>query len=276
MDKKEISNLDSYKEDLERLISSGFLLHQAMKYQFNTEEYVDFLKGQFKSETKMNEILENLPNFLKEYQTWYSECLVLIKQLLPDRINDFVKLYEKPKTNRKEITCENYVIEDALYGLTTTRSYDEKVLVGPKDAIPRFYQQLNIVKSVQKRFESSLFDIKQLVQADIFDSELTSARELSKKGFTRAAGALAGVVLEGHLQQVCENHNIIIPKKRKGINELALLLKEVDVIETSRWRNIQHLADIRNVCNHKDEKDPTREGVKKLIDGVSEITKTLF
>ena len=44
-----------------------------------------------------------------------------------------------------------------------------------------------------------MFDIRQLVQADLFDSELDAADELGKKKFTRAAGALAGVVLERHL-----------------------------------------------------------------------------
>ncbi len=47
-----------------------------------------------------------------------------------------------------------------------------------------FDSQIGILKSCEKRFESSLFDIKQLLQADIFDSELEAAQELNKKGFT--------------------------------------------------------------------------------------------
>jgi hypothetical protein len=53
-------------------------------------------------------------------------------------------------------------------------------------------QQLAILKAVKARFESSLFDIRQLVQSDLFDSELDAAKELAKHGFARAAGALAG------------------------------------------------------------------------------------
>jgi len=59
-----------------------------------------------------------------------------------------------------------------------------------------------MVKSIRKRFDSTLFDIRQLAQADMFDSELESAAELAKKRFHRAAGAVAGVVLEKHLKQV--------------------------------------------------------------------------
>ena len=78
-----------------------------------------------------------------------------------------------------------------------------------KNAIPKCQQQLNILKAVQARFESSLFDIKQLVQADLFDDELAAAKMLNKNKFVRAAGAIAGVVLEKHLDQVLKNHNLI-------------------------------------------------------------------
>ena len=36
-----------------------------------------------------------------EYDSWYSESLAIIKQLLPDRSNDFIKQYKDEK--RKEI-----------------------------------------------------------------------------------------------------------------------------------------------------------------------------
>lgn len=63
----------------------------------------------------------------------------------------------------------------------------------PKAAVPKFRQQLAIVKAAQIRFESSLFEIRQLVQADLFGSEIDASRELLKHKFVRAAGAIAGV-----------------------------------------------------------------------------------
>lgn len=138
---------------------------------------------------------------------------MLVRQLLEDRLADFVRHYEKPKI-RKEITYENYRIEDYLQGLNVTRGWEKEKVVGPDAAIPHLRQQLAIVKSVKTRFESSLFDIRQLVRADLLDSELDAARELAKHKYTRAAGALAGVVLERHLGQVCGNHSIKIAKKR--------------------------------------------------------------
>ncbi|ROL66619.1 hypothetical protein [Pseudomonas vranovensis] len=69
-------------------------------------------------------------------------------------------------------------------------------------------QQIAIVNAIKRRFESSLFEIKQLVQADVFDDELDSVRGLLKNGYTRAAGAVAGVVLEGHLKELAAKHNL--------------------------------------------------------------------
>jgi hypothetical protein len=81
-------------------------------------------------------------------------------------------------------------IVDYLQGLKVTDGLEKKI-VGPDAAIPQFRQQLAIVKSLERRFESSLFDVHQMVQADLFDSDLDAAEELAKNGFTRAAGAMA-------------------------------------------------------------------------------------
>ncbi len=99
---------------------------------------------------------------------------------------------------------------------------------------------------MKARFESSLFDIRQLVQADLFDSELDAARELAKSKFKRAAGAGAGVVLGRHLGQVCDSHSIKISKKSPVISDLNNALKDASVIDVPTWRFVQHLADIRN------------------------------
>ena len=136
-----------------------------------------------------------------------------VKQILPDRLSDFVSHYQKPKP-RKDITYENYRIEDYLQDLTVTRGYEKEKVVGPDAAVPQFEQQLAVLKSAQGRFDSSLYDIRQIVEADLFDSDLDAAEELAKKKFTRASGAMAGVVLEKHLAQVCENHEIKVSKKR--------------------------------------------------------------
>ena len=270
-----ISNLEKYKKDLDQLIANGELLKLQMQAEFAPENHKQFIKQQGKDSADVIKYIEENP-FTHSYQNWYSESLVLLKQLLPDRLNDFVKLYERPKASRKNITFENYVIEDALQCISITHSYTKEKIIGPEAAITKLVQQVNIIASIKRRFESTLFDIKQLVQSDLFDSELEAASELNKKGFERGAGAIAGVVLEEHLIQICKNHNVAIKKKDPTINDLIQALKENNIIDTPEWRRIQYLADIRNKCDHKKPEPPTKENIKELISGVEKTIKSLF
>ena len=177
------SNLDRHKKDLDALIENGDMLSNAIQAECYPKEFEAQVKKQLGAKAK--DFVAALPSFSKDYQAWYSEAKVLLKQLLPDRLEDFVRHYEKPKT-RKNISFENYKIEDYLQGLNVTRGWEKEKVVGPEAAIPLFQQQLAILKAVKARFESSLFDIRQLVQADLFDSELDAATELVKNKFTRA------------------------------------------------------------------------------------------
>lgn len=266
-----LTNLDRYKKDLDALLAKGNSLSLAMQFECFPDELNATLKKEYGEKAK--EILKALPSFSEDYQTWYSEALVLIRQLLPDRLSDFVRHYEKPKP-RKDLTNESYRIEDYLQGLTATHGL--RKVVGQEAAIPHFHQQLAILNSVRSRFESSLFDIRQLVQADLCDSELDAAKELAKNKFTRAAGALAGVVLERHLAQVCDKHDIKVAKKAPCISDLNNALKEAGAIDIPLWRFVQHLADIRNLCDHNKKAEPTTEQVDDLVAGVMKVTKTLF
>jgi hypothetical protein len=250
------------KEDLEQLIRHADLLYLSLLNEL----------GMIKEAQKKIIEKKKIPSFKQEYESWYSEALILIKQVLPERLVDFSILYKNDK--RKEIDFLTYTISDYLIGLTTTRA--GQVLVDGKAALPKFNQQTNILKSVQRRFESSLFDIKQIVQADIFDDELDSASELLKNGFLRGAGAIAGVILEKHLSQVYIDHEIKGIKKNPSINDFNDILKTNNVIDVPTWRFIQLLGDIRNICDHNKEIEPTKDNVIDLINGVKKIIKSVF
>lgn len=267
------SNIDVFKSDLSKLKSRGTMLLMAMQLACFPDEIKAQLKKQFKD--KADEFIKGLPSFDADYQRWYSEALVVLKQILPDRVSDFCHHYETPKA-RKAISYENYRIEDYLQGLTVTRGHYKEKVVGLDAALPHFRQQLAILEAAQARFESSLFDIRQIVQADLMDSELEAAEHLSKSKFYRAAGAVAGVVLERHLGQVCSNHQLAISKKHPTIADFNEALKASNVIDLPQWRFIQHLADLRNICDHARTPDPTAEQVTDLLSGVKKIIKTLY
>jgi hypothetical protein len=263
------SNLERYRTDLDTLIQQG----RHLKLAIWSECYPEQLKRVVADDATKKKTAEALPSFRDTYQAWYSEAHALVKQLLPDRLADFVSHYEQPK-GRKVLDGETYRIYDYLQGLSVRRAGE--IIVGGTAAVPHFEQQLRMVEAVVKRFETSLFDIRQLLQADMFDSEVDTAVELAKKGFGRAAGAVAGVVLEKHLSGVCESHGVAIRKKKPTIADYNDALKEAGTIELSTWRFIQHLGDIRNLCDHDKKQEPTIDQVGDLVAGVAKVIKTVF
>jgi hypothetical protein len=251
-------NLERYKKDIERLTLLGMKLTLSLQKEANPKDPI--LKEMTKEE------LTKLPDVRGYYQAWYSESLAVLMQIMPERVDDF-KSYYASKTGRKEITFANYTMTDYLRGITGTR-YDGKVIAGTSSGFTPMYQQYKIIEGLKNRFESTLYDIKTLVHADVLDDELQAAEELNKNGFRRGAGAVAGVVLDGHLGAVCQRHNLTLRKKDPTIADHNDALKAGSVLDVPQWRFIQHLGDIRNKCDHKKQAEPTKEEVNELIEGV--------
>ena len=117
-------------------------------------------------------------------------------------------------------------------------------------------------------------NVRQLVQGEIFNSEIDAAEELHRKGYYRPSGMLTGVVLESHLKEVLSRHRIKL-NKNTTISSLNDKLKNNSIIEIPTWRIIQGLGDIRNICCHKKEREPTKDDSLQLINGVKKIIKTV-
>ena len=260
-----VSSFERYKKDIERLAKLGGKLALAM--QLDADPRANVVHPYSREE------LNNLPDIRSTYQGWYSEALALVSQLIPEREDDF-RSYYAPKGARKDIQYSNYTMSDYLRGTTVKRAGD--VIVGPAAANAAMYQQFNIISGLANRFTSTLYDMKTLLHADLMDDELHAAEELNKKGFQRGAGAMAGVVLEGHLAAVCERHKLALRKKDPSISDLNDALKTASIVDVVQWRFIQHLGDLRNKCDHKKSTDPTKDEVAEMIEGVRKITKTLL
>ncbi len=81
--------------------------------------------------------------------------------------------------------------------------------------------------------------------------------------------------MESHLAQVCDNHAVTL-RKKPTIANFNDALKDADVIDLPQWRSNQHLGDIRNMCDHKKDVDPTIDQVTDLVNGTLKLTQTLF
>ena len=171
-----------------------------------------------------------------------------------------------------------------MYGTYVIQDYLKSVKPGSpqyqdfdahEQALICFFNQITIFKAVLERAESILGDIEGALYADLQDSEVVVARQLAKVSL-RAAGALTGVVIEGHLQKVAAAHGVPIAKKDPTIGDLNDPLKAASVIDIPTWRKISFLADIRNLCSHKKDREPTKTEVEELIQGAEWVSKNVF
>lgn len=265
---------EKFSKELDRLIVDGDMLYNAIQYECHPVEFEEHLHELFDGdEVGIKNFVGKIPDFKREYQRWYSEAQAVIKQVLPDRLADFISYYEYPRV-RKDISFKNYMVRDYLQGLQITRLGEVKV--SGSAAIPEFFQQLNIVKAAKGALDSTLMDLKAVLQADLFDSEIETAGALAKAGYLRASGAICGVVIEKHLDHIRNNHRIKIAKRNPSISDLAQHLRSSDVITLAQERFIQSLADTRNVCSHAKGREPTKDEITELVAGTDRVLKTIF
>ena len=211
--------------------------------------------------------------FHYDYQRWYTKALKAVASLATDRYAEFRGYYEvDPK--RKSLGYGTYVIQDYLKGVAPG-GYQYQGFDSRQQVLKCFVNQLTILNSIEARIDSVLANIEGELYSELQDNEIAVARQLLKVS-PRAAGALVGVLIEGHLQKVADSHGIKIAKKNPTIADLNDPLKAASVTDTASWRKITFLADLRNLCSHKKDVDPTKEQVEELIAGAEWLTKNVF
>ena len=239
-----MADAQKYQADLDRLIEIGNTLLEALDAIGAGERDI-------------------VPILTRDSQQWDTEASRFIEQVLHERSGEFKEMYSGDKDSSMPFILD--IVHDG---------YDPAG-INLRKASRRLTTQFHILESAKAAFTSSLFNITAVLQADLFDSELDAARELLGKGFLRPAGIVAGVVLERHLAQVAANHGLTTRKRRPTMSDFNDLLKNNSVVDVPDWRQIQRLGDIRNLCAHSKEREPTKDEVTELIDGVAKYTKRL-
>lgn len=137
------------------------------------------------------------------------------------------------------------------------------------------YEVMKRVKAVffaaKEDFEGGyLISVKNLVQAEVFDSELVQASELLSAGYVSAAAVVAGVVLETTLRNLCNEKGITVGKLDKMNADLA----KSGTYNALVQKRITALAGIRNSAAHGKVKEFASEDVKSMISEVEKFVST--
>ncbi|MCB1593037.1 MAG: HEPN domain-containing protein [Alphaproteobacteria bacterium] len=212
--------------------------------------------------------------FMRKYHDWYSQASAFLRQILPERYDEFVDLY-RPDPARQRVDITTYKIQDWIKGHKANQNeHGKKVFEDLQATIMNFQTQLNILKSTATYFKSSLYDIRKILQADLHQSELDSARELLRNGHEGAAAIVAGLALEKHLEGVCVHRGLEV-QKNGGIEALSDFLKEHELIDATNWRLINKLGDLRNQCGSEGQGEPDAREIGDLIEGAEKIIRTV-
>ena len=160
------------------------------------------------------------PDFVEDYQRWYSLAVRVLDQVLPERVGEFKAFYSGgPRGSRWAI--DDYIRKRGEYDV-----FKAEVTEALRQGLS---QQIIFLKAAADRLDAMLADIRGVLEAEIFDTTLERAQELFAKKHLRAAGVVAGVVLETHLKDVCRNHGVKLRKQKPTIGDLNSALKDAGV-----------------------------------------------
>lgn len=199
------------------------------------------------------------------YQTWYSRALPLMKQLALDRYAEFQSYYVlDPRYPWGDTT--SYVIQDYFRGRDSEDSGEQTLRC--------FRNQLAILKSVSDRLAWGQLDTAEQAERGLQLSLLETARRLNDIS-ERAAGAVAGTVLEGWLKKLSTKHKLKFRKQAPPLREYIDALHAAKVMDIAVHSQATWLAEINDRSRSPGE-SPTKLQVRDLIDGTNWLVRNVF
>lgn len=131
-----------------------------------------------------------------------------------------------------------------------------------------FVQCMAVFQSAKEDYEGGyLFNMRSLIQAEVFDDALEQAAELLRAGYKDPACVVAGVTLETTLKELCTRNEV----SRAKLDRMNADLCKAGVYNKGMQKQITAWADRRNDAAHGDWKNYTAADVEDMIKGVTRL-----
>lgn len=112
------------------------------------------------------------------------------------------------------------------------------------------YRAQGILKAAKDDFEhEQLFDLKKIIEAELFDDFLEQATSLLNSGYYQPAAVIAGSVLEDALRKLCADNQIDLSERPK-LDFMNAALAKAGLYNKLTQKKITAIADIRNNAAH--------------------------
>jgi hypothetical protein len=127
-------------------------------------------------------------------------------------------------------------------------------------------QILGVLKAAKDDYEHEfLFEIKTLIEAELFDDFLEQSEYLLEAGYFQPSAVIAGCVLEDGLRKLCVRNEIDIHDQPK-LDKMNADLAKKSVYNKLVQKQITAYADLRNKAAHGKWDSFTCEDVKGFIE----------
>jgi hypothetical protein len=280
--------IQTIQQKLDALLNEGFALFTGAVQGRQSDQALTFMTTQ------------------ATYQSWYAKALRVIRQLYPELADDFQAHYRAllamhrmttyPSWYRKALrlmhTWTGQRAHDATdpawegpYGKQaasdTSVSHASMGMAMPRNSetmwrvrmtfLTRLSQQVSMLNAVRNGLEYVLADLQSTLYGEVGDHIQATAYELFRRGQPRAAGALAGVLLELHLAKVATKYRVSIRHTSPGLTTLNAALKRGGIYDGEVWRFIQRLGALGQACVYASTHEPTVDELTEFLQGVQRI-----
>lgn len=135
---------------------------------------------------------------------------------------------------------------------------------------------LGIIRAAREDIaKGALFEVRRLVEAEVFDDFLGQAEALLESGYIAPAAVVAGCVLEDGLRKLCLHQGIVLGPKPK-LDQMNSELAKKGIYTKLVQKRITLLADIRNRAAHGDWTDLKRSDVEDMTNKVRSFMEEHF
>lgn len=169
--------------------------------------------------------------------------------------NDFIFNWLVKAKNLVANTCG----EDSQHFKTIEKIEDRIDEERTSKSIMRLYGAFSAAKDDFAK--GYIFNIRDIVQSDVFNDELSQATELLECNYVLAAAVIAGTVLETKLRCLCDKYSLPHGKLDKMNSELV----KKGAYNVNLQKKITALAGIRNSAAHGKEDEFDKDAVSMMI-----------
>jgi hypothetical protein len=133
-----------------------------------------------------------------------------------------------------------------------------------------------ILRAALEDFEGGyLFEIRSLVEAELFADFLGQAEELLDAGYVAPAAVVAGCVLEDGLRKLCRAKGVSVSEKPK-LDRLNADLAKAEVYNKLVQKRVTAIADVRNNAAHGNWDEFDGDDVRDMIQWIAKFTEEHF